>query len=123
MTETQSTGAWAIGLGTFAGERMLDAWFPEPHLSLEGAPSHPGTREVQDGLRRGGPLLVGGLRIGMSRRGDQHRRREHRDGPDHSATLNRTMFASSNRRTDDHALAPCATVRLCPLADMQHSGR
>jgi len=39
MTETQSTGAWAIGLATFADERMLDAWFPEPHLSLEGAPS------------------------------------------------------------------------------------
>ena len=50
MTETQSTGAWAIGLATFAGERMLDAWFPEPHLSLEGAPSHPGTREVQGAL-------------------------------------------------------------------------
>ena len=50
MTETQSTGAWAIGLATFAGERMLDAWFPEPHLSLEGAPAHPGTREVQGAL-------------------------------------------------------------------------
>jgi 2,3,4,5-tetrahydropyridine-2,6-dicarboxylate N-succinyltransferase len=53
MTETQSTGAWAIGLATFAGDRMLDAWFPEPHLSLEGAPSigsHPSTREVQGAL-------------------------------------------------------------------------
>jgi 2,3,4,5-tetrahydropyridine-2-carboxylate N-succinyltransferase len=53
MTETQSTGAWAIGLATFAGERMLDAWFPEPHLSLEGAPSRAGgvgTREVQGAL-------------------------------------------------------------------------
>ena len=29
---------------------MLDAWFPEPHLSLEGAPAHPGTREVQGAL-------------------------------------------------------------------------
>src|SRR4051794_24667472 len=50
MTELQSTGAWAIGLATFAGERMLDAWFPEPTLSLEGAPGHPGTREIQGAL-------------------------------------------------------------------------
>jgi 2,3,4,5-tetrahydropyridine-2-carboxylate N-succinyltransferase len=50
MTETQSTGAWGIGLATFADGRMLDAWFPEPHLSLEGAPGHPGTREVQGAL-------------------------------------------------------------------------
>ena len=50
MTEPHGTGAWAIGLATFAGERMLDAWFPEPHLSLEGAPSHPGTREIQGAL-------------------------------------------------------------------------
>ncbi len=50
MTETQSTGAWGIGLATYAGERMLDAWFPDPKLSLEGAPGHPGTREVQGAL-------------------------------------------------------------------------
>ena len=50
MTETQSTGAWGIGLATFAGERMLDAWFPDPRLSLEGAPAHPGTRQVQGAL-------------------------------------------------------------------------
>ena len=45
MTETQS--AWAIGLATYAGERMLDAWFPEPQLSLEGAPGEAGTRQLQ----------------------------------------------------------------------------
>jgi 2,3,4,5-tetrahydropyridine-2,6-dicarboxylate N-succinyltransferase len=50
MTETQSTGAWGIGLATYAGDRMLDAWFPDPKLSLEGAPGHPGTREVQGPL-------------------------------------------------------------------------
>jgi 2,3,4,5-tetrahydropyridine-2-carboxylate N-succinyltransferase len=53
MTGTASTGAWAIGLATFAGERMLDAWFPDPQVSLEGAPgkpSHPPTREVQGAL-------------------------------------------------------------------------
>jgi 2,3,4,5-tetrahydropyridine-2-carboxylate N-succinyltransferase len=47
MSETQTTGAWGIGLATFAGERMLDAWFPDPKLSLEGAPADGGTREVQ----------------------------------------------------------------------------
>jgi 2,3,4,5-tetrahydropyridine-2,6-dicarboxylate N-succinyltransferase len=50
MTETQSTGAWGIGLATYAGDRMLDAWFPDPKVSLEGAPGHPGTREVQGPL-------------------------------------------------------------------------
>jgi 2,3,4,5-tetrahydropyridine-2-carboxylate N-succinyltransferase len=44
MTETN--GAWALGLATFADERMLDAWFPEPRLGLDGAPAGGGTREV-----------------------------------------------------------------------------
>jgi 2,3,4,5-tetrahydropyridine-2-carboxylate N-succinyltransferase len=57
MTETQSTGAWAIGLATYAGDRMLDAWFPDPKLSLDGAPAHPGTREVQGALA--GDLISG----------------------------------------------------------------
>src|SRR5918997_359171 len=50
MTETKTTGAWGVGLATYAGEKVLDAWFPEPHLELEGAPAHPGTREVQGAL-------------------------------------------------------------------------
>jgi 2,3,4,5-tetrahydropyridine-2,6-dicarboxylate N-succinyltransferase len=45
-----TTGAWGIGLATLTGDRMLDAWFPDPRLSLEGAPAHPGTREVQGAL-------------------------------------------------------------------------
>src|SRR3954453_22226850 len=45
-----TTGAWGIGLATFAGDRMLDAWFPDPPPPLEGAPAHPGTREVQGAL-------------------------------------------------------------------------
>jgi 2,3,4,5-tetrahydropyridine-2,6-dicarboxylate N-succinyltransferase len=57
MTETQS--AWAIGLATYAGDRMLDAWFPDPHLGLEGAPIEAGTREVQ-GAQAGD--LIGGVR-------------------------------------------------------------
>jgi 2,3,4,5-tetrahydropyridine-2,6-dicarboxylate N-succinyltransferase len=44
---TESKSAWGIGLATYAGERMLDAWFPEPHLGLDGAPSAAGTHEVQ----------------------------------------------------------------------------
>jgi 2,3,4,5-tetrahydropyridine-2,6-dicarboxylate N-succinyltransferase len=44
---SEATGAWGIGLATMAGDRMLDAWFPEPHLTLEGAPDGSGTREVQ----------------------------------------------------------------------------
>jgi 2,3,4,5-tetrahydropyridine-2-carboxylate N-succinyltransferase len=50
MSATTAQGAWGIGLATFAGERMLDAWFPDPQLSLEGAPAHPGTREVLGAL-------------------------------------------------------------------------
>jgi 2,3,4,5-tetrahydropyridine-2,6-dicarboxylate N-succinyltransferase len=49
---TQS--AWAIGLATYAGDRMLDAWFPDPRLGLEGAPAGVGgeskSREVQGAL-------------------------------------------------------------------------
>jgi 2,3,4,5-tetrahydropyridine-2,6-dicarboxylate N-succinyltransferase len=58
MTETQS--AWAIGLATYAGERMLDAWFPEPHLGLEGAPAAAGTGEVQGAVA--GDLASGARR-------------------------------------------------------------
>jgi 2,3,4,5-tetrahydropyridine-2-carboxylate N-succinyltransferase len=50
MSETKTMGAWGVGLATYAGEKLLDAWFPEPHLELEGAPAHPGTREVQGAL-------------------------------------------------------------------------
>ena len=58
MTQTQS--AWAMGLATYAGDRMLDAWFPEPHLGLDGAPtigSHPPTSEVQGA--QAGDLISG----------------------------------------------------------------
>src|SRR4051812_41420697 len=50
MGETRTSGAWGIGLATFAGEKLLDAWFPNPHLELDGAPAHPGTREIQGAL-------------------------------------------------------------------------
>ena len=68
MTETQS--AWAIGLATFAGDRMLDAWFPDPQLGLAEAPTGPGTREVQGAVA--GDLISGaraderrGVRVGV----------------------------------------------------------
>jgi len=44
MTETG--GAWGLGLATYAGDRLLDAWFPEPRLGLDGATAEPGTGEV-----------------------------------------------------------------------------
>src|SRR4051812_4506347 len=44
---SEATAAWGIGLATMAGDRMLDAWFPEPHLTLDDAPADGGTREVQ----------------------------------------------------------------------------
>jgi 2,3,4,5-tetrahydropyridine-2-carboxylate N-succinyltransferase len=55
MSETQS--AWATGLATFAGDRMLDAWFPDPRLGLEGAPAEGGTRELQGA--QAGDLISG----------------------------------------------------------------
>ena len=68
MTQTQS--AWATGLATFAGDRMLDAWFPDPQLGLEGAPTESGTREVQGAAA--GDLIAGarederrGVRVGV----------------------------------------------------------
>jgi 2,3,4,5-tetrahydropyridine-2-carboxylate N-succinyltransferase len=62
MTQTQS--AWAMGLATYAGDRMLDAWFPEPHLGLDGAPAEAGTREVQ-GAQAGD--LISGARADEAR--------------------------------------------------------
>ena len=62
MTQTQS--AWAMGLATFAGDRMLDAWFPEPHLGLDGAPTEAGTSEVQ-GAQAGD--LISGARADEAR--------------------------------------------------------
>jgi len=62
MTQTQS--AWAMGLATFGGDRMLDAWFPQPHLGLDGAPAEAGTSEVQ-GAQAGD--LISGARADEAR--------------------------------------------------------
>jgi 2,3,4,5-tetrahydropyridine-2-carboxylate N-succinyltransferase len=53
MTETLTDGAWATGLATLAGERMLDAYFPEPRLGLEGAPAATLGDTVAEDARRG----------------------------------------------------------------------
>jgi 2,3,4,5-tetrahydropyridine-2,6-dicarboxylate N-succinyltransferase len=45
MTERLQEGAWGSGLATVAGERVLDTYFPEPHLGLDGAPAASETRE------------------------------------------------------------------------------
>jgi len=47
MTDTQTHGAWGLGLATFAGDRLLDAWFPEPRLGLDDAPAEAGTGLIQ----------------------------------------------------------------------------
>jgi 2,3,4,5-tetrahydropyridine-2,6-dicarboxylate N-succinyltransferase len=46
MTEPTQQGAWGYGLATLGepGGRVLDTWFPEPHIGLEDAPDAPGTR-------------------------------------------------------------------------------
>jgi 2,3,4,5-tetrahydropyridine-2,6-dicarboxylate N-succinyltransferase len=43
---TESNGAWGLGLATYADDKLLDAWYPEPQLGLDGAPDTSGTREV-----------------------------------------------------------------------------
>jgi len=53
MTETLTDGAWATGLATLAGERVLDAYFPEPHLGLDGAPAAATGDAVAEDERRG----------------------------------------------------------------------
>jgi len=57
MSETTSDGAWGVGLATYAGERMLDAWFPEPRL---GAPD--GTVESGDLEQAAGADELRGVR-------------------------------------------------------------
>jgi 2,3,4,5-tetrahydropyridine-2-carboxylate N-succinyltransferase len=44
-----ATGAWGIGLATMAGDRMLDAWFPEPHLGAPAGLPDPGELEAATG--------------------------------------------------------------------------
>ena len=45
MTEPTTQGAWAYGLATMSehGDRVLDTWFPEPHLGLDDAPAAAGS--------------------------------------------------------------------------------
>ena len=45
MTEPTTQGAWGYGLATIGerGDRVLDTWFPEPHLGLDDAPAAAGT--------------------------------------------------------------------------------
>ncbi len=47
MSDHQTQGAWGAGLATVtdAGDRVLDAFFPEPRVGLDGAPHAAGTRE------------------------------------------------------------------------------
>ena len=48
MTEPTQQGAWGYGLATLSepGDRVLDTWFPDPHVGLDDAPEDPGTRTL-----------------------------------------------------------------------------
>jgi 2,3,4,5-tetrahydropyridine-2,6-dicarboxylate N-succinyltransferase len=53
---TPTNGAWAAGLATLAGDRVLDVWYPAPALGADGAPvEDPGTTRVD--ARQLGRLL------------------------------------------------------------------
>ena len=41
MTSEGSRRAWGFGVATYAGEQLLDAWFPEPHLGADVDESQP----------------------------------------------------------------------------------
>src|SRR4051794_15456141 len=45
MTEPKQVGAWGYGLATLSerDDRVLDTWYPEPHVGLDDAPAAPGT--------------------------------------------------------------------------------
>jgi 2,3,4,5-tetrahydropyridine-2-carboxylate N-succinyltransferase len=49
MTDPTQQGAWGLGLATVAGsgDRVLDTWFPDPRLGLDGAPAAPGTHPIE----------------------------------------------------------------------------
>ncbi|MGZ8648878.1 MAG: 2,3,4,5-tetrahydropyridine-2,6-dicarboxylate N-succinyltransferase [Solirubrobacteraceae bacterium] len=48
MSDPPVTSAWGLGLATLnePGDRVLDVFFPEPKLGLDGAPAGPGTTMV-----------------------------------------------------------------------------
>jgi 2,3,4,5-tetrahydropyridine-2-carboxylate N-succinyltransferase len=57
MTEAIKQGAWGYGLATLSdSDRVLDTWFPEPHLGLDDAPAEPGTH--RPGQNEGPPDLA-----------------------------------------------------------------
>jgi 2,3,4,5-tetrahydropyridine-2-carboxylate N-succinyltransferase len=58
MTEPTQQGAWGYGIATLAepGDRVLDTWYPEPHLGLDDAPGATGTRVL--GQNEGPPDLA-----------------------------------------------------------------
>ena len=59
-TNAAETGAWAAGLATLAGDRVLDVWFPAPTLgTADASVGDPGTTVVD--AERIGRLLGGDL--------------------------------------------------------------
>jgi 2,3,4,5-tetrahydropyridine-2-carboxylate N-succinyltransferase len=61
MTEPIEAGAWGDGLATRTRDgRVLDTWFPEPRLGLDGQEDPPGTREL--GINAAPPGLAAAAR-------------------------------------------------------------
>jgi 2,3,4,5-tetrahydropyridine-2,6-dicarboxylate N-succinyltransferase len=48
MTEYLQDGAWGAGVATIAGDRVLETYYPDPHIGLAGAPEPAGPGEAVD---------------------------------------------------------------------------
>ena len=68
MSAARDEGAWGYGLATLSdtGGRVLDTWFPEPHLGHDDAPGAPGTRVLG---QNEGPYELAGATGRDERRG------------------------------------------------------
>ena len=68
MSAARDEGAWGYGLATLSdtGGRVLDTWFPEPHLGHDDAPGAPGTRVLG---QNEGPYELAGATARDERRG------------------------------------------------------
>ncbi|HEX2410041.1 MAG TPA: 2,3,4,5-tetrahydropyridine-2,6-dicarboxylate N-succinyltransferase [Solirubrobacteraceae bacterium] len=53
MTEPLTDAAWGAGLATIAGDRVLDVYFPEPHLGENGEPGTHRSGQAAPDERRG----------------------------------------------------------------------
>ena len=114
-------------LGRVAPQVRRKVRVAEPDAGVDHRDDHAGAlgelpraRQVEHGLGRRRPLLVGlGIGNGTRRRGDQQQRREHDEGAGHHANLDRVGLVTPNRGRDDHAPAPRDPVRACSHTDIR----